>query len=203
MPANTESYDPTAREDSASSSTSSRSDSRRTADAADAADASDGASDETLYRTDRRRRQQGPPQMHICPMPGCDKQFVRRFNLKVHIITHDPERAHQFECIEGCGRRYTRKNDMERHVKSVHLGERLKCQTCGFRFTRVDGLRKHNCNSPMSSPYIAEGGHTPRTLRPLVRQRRLSDTYSTAQGLWRKSAPPQQPVKVPRQHGLR
>ncbi|KAF9970369.1 hypothetical protein BGZ73_006935 [Actinomortierella ambigua] len=97
-------------------------------------------------------------------MPGCDKQFVRRFNLKVHIITHDPERAHQFECIEGCGRRYTRKNDMERHVKSVHLGERLKCQTCGFRFTRVDGLRKHNCNSPMSSPYVADSGHTPRPL---------------------------------------
>ncbi|TFK59831.1 hypothetical protein BDN72DRAFT_851021 [Pluteus cervinus] len=56
---------------------------------------------------------------YICPT--CNSAFGRKFNLKIHRLTHDPNRVKPYAC-HLCGRPFTRKNDLARHLASVHKG---------------------------------------------------------------------------------
>lgn len=47
--------------------------------------------------------------------------FARAFNLKTHMATHDPNRVKSFVCRHsGCGRSFSRKHDLGRHLVSIH-----------------------------------------------------------------------------------
>ncbi|KZP00799.1 hypothetical protein CALVIDRAFT_213756 [Calocera viscosa TUFC12733] len=56
---------------------------------------------------------------HQCP--HCPRAFARAYNLKTHIATHDPQRPKPYKCpYASCGRGFSRKHDLGRHVGSVH-----------------------------------------------------------------------------------
>ncbi|KAJ3410518.1 hypothetical protein HDV05_003675 [Chytridiales sp. JEL 0842] len=80
----------------------------------------------------------------IYPCPHCSKPFTRKFNLKTHLLTHNPERPRPFTCEEpGCGKTFVRIHDLERHLV-VHKGVKgWVCPGCGIGFTRKDAMGRH------------------------------------------------------------
>lgn len=72
--------------------------------------------------------------------------FARAFNLKTHRETHNPNRAKPHACtFPSCGRSFSRKHDLGRHLSSIHRvdpsdqdtavgvsrGPRDRCDDCG------------------------------------------------------------------------
>ncbi|KAI8811279.1 hypothetical protein BJ742DRAFT_667006, partial [Cladochytrium replicatum] len=53
-----------------------------------------------------------------CPFEGCKWSFTRRFNLKVHAETHNPDRVRPHAC-PSCGKAFARVTDLKRH-KKIH-----------------------------------------------------------------------------------
>ncbi|KAF9916222.1 hypothetical protein BX616_004303 [Lobosporangium transversale] len=99
--------------------------------------------------TKRRRRIRPPmikkpkrikPTSFPCMAPGCDKVFVRAYNLTSHMKTHSSERP--FVC-GVCPLAFARRHDCERHAR-LHTGEKpYSCQICGTGFMRNDALHRH------------------------------------------------------------
>lgn len=89
-----------------------------------------------------------------CTQSSCQKSFARRFNLTIHMKTHDPCRARDYVCnYLSCGKAFHRKPDMIRHIKTVHhemprgkaepRSKGGECEECGKHFERKDSLRRH------------------------------------------------------------
>ncbi|KAJ3126332.1 hypothetical protein HK101_005768, partial [Irineochytrium annulatum] len=84
----------------------------------------------------------------IFTCPHCDKPFTRKFNLKTHLLTHDPSRARPYACpVRGCGKTFVRTHDLERH-SGVHERKkggvkRFTCGQCGVGFGRKDAMGRH------------------------------------------------------------
>ena len=52
--------------------------------------------------------------------------FARAYNLKTHMATHDPNRLKPHVCPHtSCGRSFSRKHDLGRHLVSIHRDESL------------------------------------------------------------------------------
>ncbi|ORZ20316.1 hypothetical protein BCR42DRAFT_369947 [Absidia repens] len=80
-----------------------------------------------------------------CPI--CRRKFSRRYNLNTHIRTHNVNRIKEFEC-DVCGFGFDRKHDRDRHMVSVHRGERdYSCNQCAATFCRRDALARHALKS--------------------------------------------------------
>ncbi|KZT06328.1 uncharacterized protein LAESUDRAFT_759508 [Laetiporus sulphureus 93-53] len=66
--------------------------------------------------------QQDPKKKYQCP--SCPRAFARAYNLKTHIQTHDPNRSKPYSCHhKSCGRSFSRKHDLTRHLVSIHRAE--------------------------------------------------------------------------------
>ncbi|KAF8528080.1 hypothetical protein BU17DRAFT_38635 [Hysterangium stoloniferum] len=74
--------------------------------------------------------------------PSCPRAFARAYNLKTHQQTHDPNRLKPHICPHrSCGRSFSRKHDLGRHLVSIHRdesivigvsqGARSWCDDCG------------------------------------------------------------------------
>ncbi|TEB39331.1 hypothetical protein FA13DRAFT_1620302 [Coprinellus micaceus] len=85
-----------------------------------------------------------PRKKYKCP--SCPRSFARAYNLKTHMGTHDPNRLKPHVCPHrSCGRSFSRKHDLGRHLVSIHRDETLSakktigvgagnrswCDTCG------------------------------------------------------------------------
>ncbi|THH02530.1 hypothetical protein EW026_g351 [Hermanssonia centrifuga] len=88
-----------------------------------------------------------PKRKYQCP--SCPRAFARAYNLKTHIQTHDPNRSKPYACYhKSCGRSFSRKHDLTRHLISIHrceaeeavkgnqvvgvsVGNRQWCDSCG------------------------------------------------------------------------
>ncbi|KAF7310608.1 MED6-domain-containing protein [Mycena chlorophos] len=56
--------------------------------------------------------------------PSCPRAFARAYNLKTHMSTHDPNRLKPHVCPHrSCGRSFSRKHDLGRHLVSIHRDE--------------------------------------------------------------------------------
>lgn len=54
----------------------------------------------------------------------CHAAFARAYNLKTHLQTHDPNRLKPHTCPHrSCGRSFSRKHDLGRHLVSIHRDE--------------------------------------------------------------------------------
>ncbi|KAF8126851.1 hypothetical protein K438DRAFT_1646954 [Mycena galopus ATCC 62051] len=78
----------------------------------------------------------------VCPVPGCGSTFMRSFNLKGHIRSHNAEKP--FLCKwPGCGKGFVRQHDCKRH-EQLHTDYRpFCCEGCGKQFARMDALNRH------------------------------------------------------------
>ncbi|GLD95538.1 hypothetical protein PINS_up004215 [Pythium insidiosum] len=97
----------------------------------------------------------------------CDAVFATRHERETHrrsTHTHDgrdtPVKPHAC-VVDGCGKAYTKREHLRRHVQTVH--ERLPhekpfgCELCGVRFVHKHALTRHhaNCHSDtLNRPYV-------------------------------------------------
>lgn len=99
--------------------------------------------------------QNDPRRKYQCPQ--CPRAFARQFNLKTHMATHDPNRTKPHVCHHaGCGRSFSRKHDLGRHLVSIHQdsehdnngavskrsgSEREWCDRCGRGWIKSERSR--------------------------------------------------------------
>lgn len=76
--------------------------------------------------------------------PNCHKVFTRQSNFKSHLKTHDANRVYPFHCMmEGCKYKSSRRADVQRHQKCVHMKQRnFYCKFCPSSFPRNDNLTR-------------------------------------------------------------
>lgn len=72
----------------------------------------------------------------------CPKEFTRAQNLKTHMMLHYPSAS--FPCTD-CQSTFRRLPDLRRHYKSVHMADKqFMCpHGCGKAFSRRDALKRH------------------------------------------------------------
>jgi len=76
---------------------------------------------------------------HQCP--HCGKSFTRKSGLRIHLPSHSKVR--NFTCSKGCGKKFLRSNDRNRHERAQHGEKRFVCPGCEERFGRKDALSSH------------------------------------------------------------
>ncbi|GBE78048.1 hypothetical protein BKA93DRAFT_722582 [Sparassis latifolia] len=77
------------------------------------------------------------------PCPSCPRVFARAYNLKTHIQTHDPNRSKPYACYhKSCGRSFSRKHDLTRHLVSIHRNEAVSPANASPTSTKSIGVEK-------------------------------------------------------------
>ena len=80
-----------------------------------------------------------------CSEPGCDKQFLNVYNLKLHILKH--QKKFKFYC-DLCGQGFMNKNHLRTHC-NTHTDTRTHvCGNCSKAFVSKSSLTCHvkTCN---------------------------------------------------------
>lgn len=83
---------------------------------------------------------------HVCTV--CGHKFACKKNLQKHEYTHNPElrpkkSEQRFQC-EECGKDYTTRPVLQKHVEVVHMGlKKHDCSFCGKAFGRLSSLNVH------------------------------------------------------------
>ncbi|RPD63243.1 hypothetical protein L226DRAFT_518000 [Lentinus tigrinus ALCF2SS1-7] len=99
----------------------------------------------TAHRAKIDSMQDDPKRKYQCPT--CPRAFARAYNLKTHIQTHDPNRLKPYACHhKSCGRSFSRKHDLTRHMVSIHRAESVtSLSTNPPRSIGVDSGRRAWC----------------------------------------------------------
>jgi predicted RNA-binding Zn-ribbon protein involved in translation (DUF1610 family) len=72
----------------------------------------------------------------------CGKSFAQKCNLYTHKKTHDAQLESSLRCPD-CGKKFSAKQMLARHVKSVHQGYFYECPICGNRQTQAGLTMAH------------------------------------------------------------
>ncbi|TFK93568.1 hypothetical protein K466DRAFT_478484 [Polyporus arcularius HHB13444] len=99
----------------------------------------------TAHRAKIESMQEDPKRKYQCPT--CPRAFARAYNLKTHIQTHDPNRLKPYACHhKSCGRSFSRKHDLTRHMVSIHRAESVAAMSANpSRPIGVDSGRRAWC----------------------------------------------------------
>ncbi|KAJ3973444.1 hypothetical protein EV361DRAFT_61550 [Lentinula raphanica] len=82
-----------------------------------------------------------PRKKHKCNV--CPRAFARAYNLKTHMATHDPNRLKPHVCPHrACGRSFSRKHDLGRHLISIHRDESVCSSTHSASSKKSIGVDK-------------------------------------------------------------
>ncbi|PCH33366.1 hypothetical protein WOLCODRAFT_135083 [Wolfiporia cocos MD-104 SS10] len=94
----------------------------------------------------KREDMQDPKKKYQCP--SCPRAFARAYNLKTHIQTHDPNRSKPYACHhKSCGRSFSRKHDLTRHLVSIHRAETMSSVSASNRAIGVDKASRSWCDN--------------------------------------------------------
>ncbi|KAG1834455.1 hypothetical protein EV424DRAFT_1468559 [Suillus variegatus] len=88
-----------------------------------------------------------PRKRYQCP--SCPRAFARAYNLKTHMATHDPNRLKPHVCPHrSCGRSFSRKHDLGRHLVSIHRDESVaSTPSAAVKSIGVDNGHRSWCDS--------------------------------------------------------
>jgi len=76
---------------------------------------------------------------------ACPRAFARAYNLKTHMATHDPNRLKPHVCPHtSCGRSFSRKHDLGRHLVSIHRDESVGSSHHSGSTRKSIGVEKGN-----------------------------------------------------------
>ncbi|PPQ62774.1 hypothetical protein CVT24_000468 [Panaeolus cyanescens] len=82
---------------------------------------------------------------------ACPRSFARAYNLKTHMATHDPNRLKPHVCPQrSCGRSFSRKHDLGRHLISIHRDEAISANLLPMATKKaigVDGAARGWCDN--------------------------------------------------------
>ena len=89
--------------------------------------------------------------LYCCMIPGCDKAYSSRFNLKRHVETiHQKMKKHQ--CSE-CMRWFASKQNLVEHIYT-HTGDRpFECTICDQAFRQASQLSLHKRKHDLQNEY--------------------------------------------------
>ncbi|KAJ3267630.1 hypothetical protein HK104_005734 [Borealophlyctis nickersoniae] len=96
----------------------------------------------TIETTTEARRRRRTTNLYRCDHAGCTKTFTRRYNLKAHYETHNPNRVKRYTCTE-CSKRFSRSHDLSRHTVIHTQNREHSCPRCNKEYTRFDALVRH------------------------------------------------------------
>lgn len=92
--------------------------------------------------------QRDPRKKYKCQ--SCPRAFARAYNLKTHQQTHDPNRLKPHTCPHrSCGRSFSRKHDLGRHLVSIHRDEPVSASN--------SGSESKNSNDSLNTIGVAQG----------------------------------------------
>ncbi|KAH7883849.1 hypothetical protein F5I97DRAFT_1814453 [Phlebopus sp. FC_14] len=87
-----------------------------------------------------------PRKKYQCP--SCPRAFARAYNLKTHMATHDPNRLKPHVCPHrSCGRSFSRKHDLGRHLVSIHRDESITSSSATTKSIGVDSGPRGWCDN--------------------------------------------------------
>ncbi|XP_029457228.1 zinc finger protein ZXDC [Rhinatrema bivittatum] len=96
--------------------------------------------------------------VYHCPEPACASTFVRKHQLKLHLLSH-ARAPRPFKCsLEGCGWAFTTSYKLKRHLQSHDKRRPFPCQApgCAKSFTTVYNLKAHAKAHEQESGYKCE-----------------------------------------------
>eukprot|EP01083_Nonionella_stella_P071024 190456_1 len=103
------------------------------------------------YLNQHKRRTHDAIKKHKCPQ--CEKAFVEKCNLKIHLRKHTGEKPYQ--CYI-CLRRFSVKTNLDAHMR-IHNGDKpFKCELCGKCFARKAYLTQHHRTHTGEKPFECE-----------------------------------------------
>ena len=107
----------------------------------------DATTEQFLKRVEERK--QACKQFHRCPL--CNKQYVNKINLQVHLRMHSDLRPHR---CTYCEKSFTQKSTLRTHMRT-HTGEKpFVCSHCARAFSDYSAYRKHQRVHSGEKPYI-------------------------------------------------
>ena len=74
----------------------------------------------------------------------CPKSFTRQARLAEHVkLVHLSDgQSQKFPCPD-CEYQANRREDLRKHITSIHEGQKFPCHYCDYKATRIDNLHKH------------------------------------------------------------
>ncbi|XP_067950046.1 zinc finger protein 484-like isoform X2 [Watersipora subatra] len=143
------------------------------------------------YKDDHFRRKHAKESVILnCSM--CDKSFMTKGGLHVHMLSHMNLRS--FKC-DFCGKSFNSNSDLRNHHEWKHTtGLPQKCRQCGERFKHRRALRFHEAYVHDRLVYICPECNLecskPASLKHHMTQKHPTSSWTFARDYLRKSAQP-------------